>query len=78
MVHCRRAFEALLFVALEAEIDAQNAAEQLLIGRGLQKEIDYDRETGRVTISVKESVMDFLFRSLSKALKIKLTKDRLI
>ena len=65
-----------IFATPEAEIDVQNAVEQLLIGRGLQKGIDYDRETGRVKISVKESIPDFIFRPLSTALEIKLTKDR--
>jgi hypothetical protein len=33
------------------ERDVQNAIEQLLIGRGLTKGIDYDREVGRVKVS---------------------------
>src|SRR5262249_14285858 len=38
----------------ERELEIQNAIEQLLIGRGMQKGIDYDRETGRVKVSIKE------------------------
>ncbi len=66
-----------IFESPKAEIEVQNAVEQLLIGRGLQKGIDYDRETGRVKVSGKESIPDFIFRPLSTALEIKLTKDRL-
>jgi REase_DpnII-MboI len=65
-----------IFSLPASELEVQNAVEQLLIGRGLQKGIDYDRETGRVKISVKESIPDFIFRPLSLALEIKLSKDR--
>ena len=65
-----------IFAAPNAEIDVQNAVEQLLIGRGLQKGTDYDRESGRVKISVKESIPDFIFRPLSTALEVKLAKER--
>ena len=65
-----------IFAMPNAELEIQNAVEQLLIGRGLQKGIDYDRETGRVKVSVKESIPDFMFRPLSLALEIKLAKDR--
>ena len=65
-----------IFEAPEREVDVQNAVEQLLIGRGLQKGLDYDRETGRVKVSVKESVPDFVFRPLSLALEVKYVKDR--
>ena len=60
----------------ESEKDVQNTMEQILIGRGMQKGIDYDRETGRVKHSGKESIPDFIFRSLSLALEIKLIKDK--
>jgi hypothetical protein len=59
----------------ERETDVQNAVEVLLIGRGLQKGIDYDRESGRTKVSVKESVPDFIFPRLSLALEVKLAKD---
>ena len=65
-----------IFATPETEFDVQDVVEQLLVGRGLQKGIDYDRETGRVKISVKESVPDFIFRPLSTALEIKLIKGR--
>lgn len=65
-----------MFSPPSTELDVQNAVEQLLIGRGLQKGMDYDRETGRVKMSVKESVPDFIFRPLSLALEVKLSKDQ--
>jgi REase_DpnII-MboI len=58
------------------EIEIQDVVENLLIGRGLAKGIDYDRETGRVKLSVKESVPDFIFPRLGLALEVKLIKDR--
>jgi REase_DpnII-MboI len=60
----------------EKELDIQNAVEQLLIGRGLTKGVDYDRETGRVKVSIKECVPDFIFPKLGLALEVKLSKDR--
>ena len=55
------------FAAIDAPI-------QLLIGRGLTKGIDYDREVGRVKVSIKEVVPDFILPKLSMALEIKLAK----
>jgi hypothetical protein len=64
------------------EREVQNAVEQLLIGRGLVKGIDYDRETGRVKVSIKECVPDFILPKLGLALEVKLattdTKARAI
>lgn len=48
--------------------------EQLLIGRGLTKGLDYDRETGRVKVSIKEVVPDFILPKLSLAIEVKLAK----
>lgn len=48
----------------ERERDVQNVVEQLLIGRGLEKGIDYDREVGRVKVSSKEVVPDFVLPQL--------------
>ncbi len=60
----------------EKEREIQDAIEQLLIGRGLTKGIDYDRETGRVKVSIKEVIPDFIFSRLGLALEVKLSKDR--
>jgi hypothetical protein len=65
-----------IFRKPERETDIQDAIEQLFIGRGLIKGIDYDRETGRVKVSVKEFVPDFIFPRLSLALEVKLSKDK--
>jgi hypothetical protein len=59
----------------EAEREVQDSVEKLLIGRGLQKGQGYDRETGRVKVSGKESVPDFIMQPLSLALEIKLVKS---
>jgi len=59
----------------ERERDVQDALEQILIGRGLVKGQDYDREVGRVKISSKEVVPDFMLPRLSLAIEVKLIKD---
>ncbi|MDQ3897336.1 MAG: hypothetical protein M3326_08885 [Actinomycetota bacterium] len=51
--------------------------EQLLIGRGLEKGIDYDREVGRVKVSSKEVVPDFVLPQLDTAIEAKLLKHPL-
>jgi hypothetical protein len=45
----------------EHEKDIQDVVEQLLIDRGLNKGIDYDREVGRVKVSSKEVIPEFYF-----------------
>ncbi len=66
----------VLFTQPECEVDVQNAVEQLLIGRGMEKGIDYDRETGRVKVSIKEVIPDFILPKLGTAIEVKLTKDK--
>lgn len=58
-----------------SEREVQDNLERILVGRGMQKGIDYDRETGRVKYSGKESIPDFVFYSLSVALEVKLIKE---
>jgi REase_DpnII-MboI len=58
----------------DRESEVQDAVETLLVGRGLQKGVDYDREVGRVKVSVKEVVPDFILARLSLALEVKLIK----
>jgi len=67
-----------IFETPKKEKDIQNAIEQLLIGKGLTKGINYDRETGRVKVSIKESIPDFIFPKLDLALEVKFstTKDK--
>jgi hypothetical protein len=43
-----------IFVTPEREAEIQNAVETLIVGRGMAKGTDYDRETGRVKTSGKE------------------------
>lgn len=56
----------------QQERDVQNAIETLLVGKGMQKGIDYDRETGRVKHAGKESVPDFVFRNEKMVLEVKI------
>lgn len=64
----------VIFEKPQTEREVQNGVEQLLIGRGFAKGIDYDRETGRVKVSIKEVVPDFVLPKLSLALEVKLAK----
>lgn len=64
-----------IFEIPENEKEVQDAIERLLIGRGMQKGEDYDRESGRVRHSSKEVIPDFTIRKLSCALEVKLTKQ---
>ena len=62
-----------MFAEPARERDVQDAVEQLLIGRGLQKGTDYDREVGRVKVSAKEAVPDFVIMALGLSIEVKLT-----
>jgi hypothetical protein len=68
-----------IHVLPEREAEIQNAVETLLVGRGMAKGTEYDRETGRVKTSGKESIPDFVFLSLKLCLEVKLLRspDRL-
>lgn len=63
-----------IFRPPKIEREVQDAIEQLLIGRSLQKGQDYDRGVGRVKISTKEAVPDFVMFRLSLAIEVKLIK----
>jgi hypothetical protein len=71
----RARLRSAIFERPSREKEIQNAIEQLLIGRGLLKGQDYDREVGRVKISAKESTPDFIFAKLDLALEVKLAVD---
>lgn len=63
-------------MAPEREAEIQNAVETLIVGRGMAKGTDYDRETGRVKTSGKESIPDFIFfPNLKLCLEVKLSKS---
>lgn len=64
-----------IFVTPERELEIQNAVEVLIVGRRMAKGTDYDRETGRVKTSGKESVPDFIFPNLKLCLEVKLSKS---
>ena len=66
----------VIFKRPETETDVQNAIESLLVGRGYQKPLNYDRETGRVKFSGKEFVPDFVFKTYDLVLEAKLIKVR--
>lgn len=60
----------------ENEKTIRNALESLLVGKGLAKGLDYDRETGRVKIASKEVVPDFIFMRMNLALEVKIIKEK--
>jgi hypothetical protein len=59
----------------EREREVQDTIEQLFVGRGLQKGSDYDREVGRVKVSAKEVIPDFVLPKLETAVEVKFLKD---
>lgn len=59
----------------ENESDIQNVLEQIFIGKGLKKGIDYDKEVGRVKVSIKEFIPDFVF-SEHIAIEVKFSKTK--
>jgi hypothetical protein len=64
-----------VFATPDKEVEVQNAVEALIVGRSMAKGTDYDRETGRVKMSGKESVPDFIFPNLKLCLEVKLAKS---
>jgi hypothetical protein len=72
-------FEASLrravFKTPQSEREVQDIVEQLLIGRGFNKGVDYDRETGRVKYAGKEFVPDFIFVPADMFIEVKLVKN---
>jgi hypothetical protein len=59
----------------EKEKNVQDTVEQLFIGRGMEKGLDYDREVGRVKYSSKEFIPDFVLPLLDTAIEVKLLRD---
>ncbi|MBB6635298.1 hypothetical protein [Cohnella thailandensis] len=57
------------------EKDIQNAIENLFIGRGFNKGIDYDRETGKFNYSGREYIPDFIIPKLRMCIEVKLLKE---
>src|SRR5580704_7560458 len=63
-----------VFTVPQNEKELQDIVEQLLIGRGFRKPLDYDRETGRVKFSGKEFVPDFIYKPANMFIEVKLVK----
>ena len=59
----------VIFDKPQKEIEVQNAIEALLLGRGLNKGIDYVRESGKFEFSGKEYFQILLFLNYHYALK---------
>ncbi|MHC4122965.1 MAG: PD-(D/E)XK nuclease domain-containing protein [Planctomycetota bacterium] len=74
--HIKNCLRKVVYDTPEKEIVVQNGIESILIGYGLSKGIDYDRETGRVKVSAKETIPDFIFGRLNLALEVKLCKNK--
>ena len=66
----------VIYAAPTREVDVQNAVETLLVGRGYQKGLNYDRESGKIEFSGKEFIPDFVFRDIGMALEVKLVRQR--
>lgn len=59
----------VIFDKPQKEIEVQNAIEALLLGRGLNKGIDYDRESRKFEFSGKEYIQILLFLNYHYVLK---------
>ena len=59
----------------ENEKDVQNAIEALFVGKGWNKGIDYDRETGIIEFSGKKYIPDFIIPRLNTSIEVKLLRD---
>lgn len=57
------------------EKDIQDCIENLFIGKGYEKGIDYDRETGKFNYSGKEYIPDFILPKLEMCIEVKLLKE---
>ena len=64
-----------MFNKPEKEIEIQNAVEALLLGRGLAKGVDYDRESGKFEFSGREYIPDFIMPKLSLCIEVKLLRE---
>lgn len=65
----------VVFNKPEKEIEIQNAVEALLLGRGLAKGVDYDRESGKFEFSGREYIPDFIMPKLSLCIEVKLLRE---
>lgn len=65
-----------IFSPPEKEKEVQNAIETLFVGKGWNKGIDYDRETGKFEFSGKEYIPDFIVPKLKATPHISLFSKR--
>lgn len=65
----------VIFERPQKEVEVQNAIETLLLGRGLSKGTDYDRETGKLEFSGKEFIPDFIIPKLRLCIEVKLLRE---
>lgn len=65
----------VIFQRPEKEVEIQNAIESLLLGRGLSKGSDYDRESGKFEFSGKEYIPDFILPKMSLCIEVKLLRE---
>ena len=65
----------VVFQRPEKEVEVQNAIESLLLGRGLSKGADYDRESGKFEFSGKEYIPDFIIPKMSLGREVKLLRE---
>lgn len=57
------------------EKEIQKAIENLFIGKGMSKGIDFDRETGKVKYSSKEYTPDFILLKMNMCIEVKYIKE---
>ncbi|MEA5151340.1 MAG: hypothetical protein VB039_01890 [Oscillospiraceae bacterium] len=68
-------FRSLFRDAPINEKEVQNTLENLFISNGMDKGIDYDRETGKFNFSGREYIPDFIIPKLRLCIEVKLLKD---
>lgn len=66
----------VIFTKPDKETSVQDAIESLLVGRGYQKGVNYDREAGKIKFSGKEFIPDFHFQGMNLALEVKLVRQK--
>lgn len=64
-----------IFEIPQKEVAVQNAIESLLIGKGMSKGNDYDRESGKFEFSGKEYIPDFIIPKLNLCIEVKLLRE---
>ena len=65
---------SVIYETPEKEKDVQNAIESLLIGRGMARGGDYERESGKFEFSGKEYIPDFIIDKMNLCIEVKLLK----